>query len=88
MEQLQKYSIELLARKIIDHIEKTGVQGINKDTWFEFKSCTATIEAAVYWSEDFDSIDIGSCELQFNMHETIFTTDEIIELERLIKLYK
>ncbi|MCK5605315.1 hypothetical protein KAR91_25710 [Candidatus Pacearchaeota archaeon] len=88
MTDLPKYRIELLTRKIIDHIENTGCDSITEDTWFEFESCTATIKAAVYWIGDFDSIDIESCQLQFEVDLTIFNMQEIVELEELIKLYK
>lgn len=95
MEKLKKYSIELLASLIG---EKVLFEDNDYESWenieIEFTKCIAVISGIMHSREnlsqetEFYNADLSDVVLQFKDSETIFTADEIIELERLIKLYK
>jgi hypothetical protein len=95
MKDLKKYSVELLASLIS---ESALFEESDYETWddkmIEFDNCEAFISGVMFSHEEhevtrFYAADISNVLLVFDdEQETIFTTDEIIELERLVKLYK
>ena len=95
MKKLKKYSIELLASLIG---EKILFEGTDYESWenveIEFTKCTAVISGIMHSREnlsqevEFYKADLSNVVLQFEDSETVFTAEEIIELETLIKLYK
>ena len=92
MTELKKYSKELLASKIGQHIHETGNDFLS-EIEIEFEECTASLFGTAYWREniaeelEFAFVDLSELCLQFDESETNFTRDELIEMERLVKMY-
>ena len=90
---METYSKELLAGKIVDEIREQENMVGNIGFVVEFESCVAELKLFYDTSRgvsdvlELDDVEIYQCVLFFEDSETDFNTDEIKEIEKLVKLY-